>query len=272
MSYGFDRDWLIRFCAPEQSAALTALFAIEQEVSASLRDGLEHQVAHVRLEWWHEELTRLAEGAARHPATRALADAAARQRRSPPDLRALIEHVRVDLAGVAFLSRDELDEHLRAWGASVFREVALGANAPVAMAEQLSNRAGALLRELELLSEFALHARRGRIYRPLSNPAEPHARWQADPLGSAERAEIETRRHYLATQLCDAAATTTPATRPLLRVPLLWMSYAVLQVTRPEASKPGSAANLAPALRRTLSSWRDALTLARGKLPRTLAR
>jgi phytoene/squalene synthetase len=262
VSYGPDRDWLIRFCPPEQAAALTALFTVEREVSASLRGELEHQVAHARLEWWLEELTRLVEGAARHPATRALAAAASTQRRSPPDLRSLVEHVRVDLAGVAFLSREELDQHLHAWGNSVFREVALGAGAPPAMAEQLSSRAGAPVRELELLAEFSRHARAGRIYRPLGEPAEPHARWQADPLGVAEIADLEARRRSLAQQICDAASATTSASRPSLRVPLLWMGYAIERIGRAHPS----------ALRRTLDSWRSAVTLSRGNLPRTLSR
>jgi len=213
VSYGPDRDWLLRFCAPEQAAALTALFTVEQEVLASLRGEFEHQVAHARLEWWHEELTRLAAGAARHPATRALTAAAARQHRSPPDLRSLTEHVRVDLAGVAFLTRDELDQHLQAWGSSVFREAALGANAPAVIAEQLASRAGSLVRELELLAEFSRHARAGRIYRPLSDPADSHMRWQAEPLGAAERADIAAREQFLLQQLCAAATATTAAAR-----------------------------------------------------------
>ncbi len=262
MSYGPDRDWLIRFCPPEQSAALAALFTVEREVSASLRAELEDEVAHARLEWWHEELTRLAAGTAQHPATRALSDAAARQERSPPDLRSLVNHVRVDLVGVAFLTREELDQHLHGWGTSIFREAALGARAPATLAERLASRAGALVRELELLSEFARHARAGRIYRPLGDPAESHVRWQAVRLGAAESAEIESRQRLLLAQVCDAAAATDAAARALMRVPLLWMSYAVERVTRPPAS----------ALRRTLASWRSAWRLSRGKLPRSLQR
>ncbi|MFM7433445.1 MAG: squalene/phytoene synthase family protein [Gammaproteobacteria bacterium] len=265
MSYGPDRDWLLRFCAPEQAAALTALFTVEQEVLASLRGEFEHQVAHARLEWWHEELTRLAAGAARHPATRALTAAAARQHRSPPDLRSLTEHVRVDLAGVAFLTRDELDQHLQAWGSSVFREAALIANAPAVIAEQLASRAGSLVRELELLAEFSRHARAGRIYRPLSDPADSHMRWQAEPLGAAERADIAAREQFLLQQLCAAATATTAAARPGLRVPLLWMSYAVERSQRADSRQSVGAA-----LRRALSSWRSALALSRGKLPRAL--
>jgi len=275
VSFGLDRNWLLRFCAPEQSAALTALFTVEQEVLASLRGELEHQVAHARLEWWHDELTQLAAGASRHPATRALARAAAQQHRSPPDLRSLTEHVRVDLAGVAFLTRDELDQHLRAWGNSVFREAALGANVPAAIAEQLANRAGSLVRELELLAEFSRHARAGRIYRPFSDPAESHVRWQADPLGGAERADIAAREQFLLQQICDTATATTAAARPALRVPLLWMNYAVerSQRERPKgenSTSDDSKQSVRTALQRALSSWRSALALSRGELPRAL--
>lgn len=266
MSYGADRDWLLRFCPPEQAAALAALFAIESEVLASLRVGLEHQVAHVRLEWWHEELTRLAESKPRHPATIALAEAAAARALSPPDLRSLIEYVRVDLACVAFLTQTELDEHLRQWSSSIFREATRSHATPdhdsrPGAAEQLATRAGPLVRELELLADFSSHARAGRLYRPLGDPPGPHSRWQQQPLGRDEQDELNARCLAIAAELSAQAQDVEPDLRPALRTPLLWMGFAVTAVHRPQPSS---------ALRRTISSWRDAMAIARGGLPASL--
>ena len=57
--------------APLQ-AILEPLFGIEAEINAALQPGLEHSVAHVRMNWWAEEAERLRAGQALHPLTRAL--------------------------------------------------------------------------------------------------------------------------------------------------------------------------------------------------------
>ena len=43
-----------------QRTVLDSLFGIEREVSSSLRPGLDHHVAHSRLQWWREECERAA--------------------------------------------------------------------------------------------------------------------------------------------------------------------------------------------------------------------
>ncbi len=62
--------WL--YSTPEQQPVLTVLCQIEAEVAASLRQGVEHHVAHARLQWWRDECARAAEGSAVHPLTREL--------------------------------------------------------------------------------------------------------------------------------------------------------------------------------------------------------
>ncbi len=274
-SFGADRDWLLRFAPPSQSSALAALFTVEHEVLASLRSGIEHRVAHLRLEWWQEELARLATGRPRHPATRLLADAARARAATPPDLAGLIEHVRVDLATVAFADRGELDAHLEHWARSVFREAALcdpqlaAADPRVrATAEWLAARAGCAVRELELLTEFTRHARDGRIYTPLGDAPESYANWSAEPLGESERATLMHRAEGLCSVLREAAQMLDVGHRRVLRVPLLWMAFACARQVLPADLSRG-AAPVAP-LRRTIGAWRDALRITRGGLPRAL--
>ena len=62
--------WL--YSPQDQQAVLAALCQIEAEVAASLRHGIEHHVAHARLQWWREECERAAQGRAAHPLTREL--------------------------------------------------------------------------------------------------------------------------------------------------------------------------------------------------------
>lgn len=266
-SFGDDRDWLLRFCTPASAAALQAVFDIEREILASLRPDLEHSVAHARLAWWEEELTRLATGAPRHPSTRALAGHAAMRNVSPPDLRRLIEHARVDLAAVAFLTRQELDEHLTAWSKSIFRAIALletGENPVIrAAAERLAAGAGPSVRELELTREFSRFARAGRIYMPLGDPPQSHEIWIADPLAPAEQDTLDARRCSLVSTLKSVAHSVETEARAALRVPLLWMAFAV-------APRTPRVARLAP-LARTISTWRGALALNRGGLPAALS-
>lgn len=266
-SYGADRDWLLRFCPPHLAQSLGALFEIEHQVGTSLRAGLEHSVAHTRLEWWSDELTHLAQGSPRHPTTRELAALATARGVTPPDLTPLIEHVRVDLACVAFLDRTELDLHFGAWARSLFRAVTLlefdmAAPADRATAEKLAADAGPLVRELERLRHFSEHAIAGRIYLPLGDPPSSHLPWSAQTLGENERRTLDARRQMLRERLREVVAEVAPQQRAALRVPLLWIASAV-------NADHDDAALLAP-LRRTIRTWRSAFTLSRGRLPSAL--
>jgi phytoene/squalene synthetase len=69
------RHLALLYSPASQRFALDALFGIERELSDSLRPGLDHHVAHSRLQWWREESERAADGRPVHPLTRALVDA-----------------------------------------------------------------------------------------------------------------------------------------------------------------------------------------------------
>jgi phytoene/squalene synthetase len=69
------RYFALLYSPAPQRLALDALFGIEREISESLRPGLDHHVAHSRLQWWREECERAAVGRPVHPLTRALVDA-----------------------------------------------------------------------------------------------------------------------------------------------------------------------------------------------------
>jgi phytoene synthase len=64
------------FTPAAQRAPLAALAEVAHEIRASARTGIDHGVAHARLEWWRGEIERLAAGTPRHPATRRLHAAA----------------------------------------------------------------------------------------------------------------------------------------------------------------------------------------------------
>jgi len=161
---------------------LAALCQIEAEVAASLRQGIEHHVAHARLQWWREECERAAQGRAAHPLTRELVRALGRgvagvapssaatgntalgaapirnaAAARPPSANAIagisgfVDTAVWDLAGATFETRKELTAYCERWAMAMFGTAALGLRseaAPVArpgdVAAQLVTEPGSM--------------------------------------------------------------------------------------------------------------------------------
>ena len=269
------REPVLRFAPVPARPSIAALFEIERELAATARDGLDHPVAHARLDWWDEELERLARAAPRHPATRTLAAAAAAAGRSPPDLRPLTEATRIEVARVAFLDRTELDAYLGHWAAALFRTLALSHttdDVAIAAAERFAATAGPALREIELLALVTRHARAGRVFVPLGDPPGPHAPWTREPLAPAQSETLRLRLVALQATVHDAAHGLPGEARPALRPALVWAALGLRTVRSCIDALPGlpQPARAEP-LRRTLLAWRAALAAARGRLPPGLA-
>ena len=270
------REFVLRFAPGTLRPTAEALFTVERELAATARDGLDHTVAHARLDWWDEELERLAAAAPRHPATRALAAAAAATGRSPPDLRPLVEATRIEVARVAFLERTELDAYLGHWGDSIFRALSLAAlgsaDTRSADAERFAANSGPAVREIELLAAVTRHALAGRVFVPLGDPPVPHAPWTREPLGKEESGQLRARLHALRGTLRAAATALPVAARAPLSAALAWSRLALRTAAACEDALPGipQPARLEP-LRRNLLAWRAALAAARGRLPPGLA-
>ena len=69
------RYFALLYASATERPTLEALFGIEREVLDSLRTGLDHHVAHSRLQWWREECERAAQGRPVHPLTKGLVSA-----------------------------------------------------------------------------------------------------------------------------------------------------------------------------------------------------
>ncbi|MEL7297155.1 MAG: hypothetical protein AAGJ86_05800 [Pseudomonadota bacterium] len=63
------------FLPPQQGELLRAVFALRNCVIKSAHTSAEQQVCQTQLAWWHDELDRLRNGEARHPASKRLAKA-----------------------------------------------------------------------------------------------------------------------------------------------------------------------------------------------------
>lgn len=93
---GSPRYFALLYTPPAQRPVLRALLALAEEISAGGARGLDHSVAHVRLDWWRGEAERYARGEPQHPWLRALI-AEHRTGRSL-DLQPLVQAAALDLA------------------------------------------------------------------------------------------------------------------------------------------------------------------------------
>ncbi len=178
--------WL--YSPPAQQPVMAALCEIENEVLGSLRPGIDHQVAHARLQWWGEECERTGQGRPVHPLTRALVKATGGAAAANDSSRGavgrpstlqdsmtapapsplggisgLVDTAVWDLAGATFETRKELTAYCERWAAAMFESVPAMSNAPNTSWRQL----GAAVREIELLTHLARDAHAGRLRLPL---------------------------------------------------------------------------------------------------------
>ena len=93
---GSPRYFALLYSPAALRATLTTLLALADEISAGAARGLDHSVAHVRLDWWRGEAERYVRGEPQHPWLRALAAQHAGGRGLK--LQPLVEAAAVDLA------------------------------------------------------------------------------------------------------------------------------------------------------------------------------
>ncbi len=264
--------WL--FSPPRLRDALAALFTIEREIESSVRPGVDHAVAHSRLEWWADECGRLACGKPVHPVSRMLLGATLAAGGSPPDLTGLVEAARLDLAAVAYETREQIDESLRSWALAAFRTlVALGTSGLPhrGEAERFVLQAGPALREIERLARLATDAWSGRIHMPLGRDPSAAARWRAQPWPEDCAGRVSERLAAARQALAGATGGLDAAQRPAQRAAFVWCALTARLAGRAAARLPlqHAPSRLDP-LSDTFCAWRAALAAERGRLPSDL--
>jgi hypothetical protein len=91
---GSVRYFLLLYTPRAQRQSLATLLAVADELDAGLARRLDHEVAHVRLNWWQQEAERSARGAPQHPWLLGLAE----RERASLQLAELVQAAGVDLA------------------------------------------------------------------------------------------------------------------------------------------------------------------------------
>ena len=258
--------WL--YCTRSQQPVLAALCGIEREVGASLAPGVDHHVAHTRLEWWREECARCAAGNPVHPLTRELR-ARLEQVLTPErvnsalaELSGFTDAATWDLASATFERRAELTAYCRRWSAAM--------TAPLGAEGADWTGFGAALRELELLGDLAPDARRGRVRIPLDEldraAVAPEA-LATPPWPEALATILRARHQALREELAAAVPTLTPTTRRSARGLLVWAALARQASHRAERALPRApGASIASAAAANWRAWRAARAAAAGTL------
>lgn len=257
--------WL--YSTRSQQPVLASLCGIEREIASSVRPGVDHHVAHTRLEWWREECKRCAAGNPAHPLTRELRihleqlTTGSRLASALAGLSGLVDAATWDLAGATFERREELTAYCRRWAAAMV--------APVSSAVDWSDF-GAALCELELLGRLAGDARVGRLRIPLDELEQAHVAPDAlaTPPWPPALAQILRGRHQaLRQQLAAAVTGLAPEIQRSARGLLVWAALAWQASLRAERALPhAAAASLPSAAAANWRAWRAARAAARGCL------
>jgi len=165
---GSMRYFAVLFAAPGVRQLLHAFYAFEAELRDTI-GGASHDIAHTRLQWWHDELTRLGDGRPRHPVTIALAPAMAQRPADLARLRELMHAAALDLARNTYADWPELERYCGQCGA--LQEAIAGAltspSDPDEAECRFAHRLGAAVRQTEMLRDFGHDLRRGLLYVPL---------------------------------------------------------------------------------------------------------
>lgn len=255
--------WL--YSTPTQQPVLGALCGIEREIAASLRPGIDHHVAHTRLEWWRAECDRCAAGHPSHPLTRELRRhieglaPGARAGRALAGLAGLVDAAVWDLAGATFERREELAAYCRRWAAAMLEPLGVPGWSEL----------GAALREIELLGDLARDARAGRLRVPLDElerAGVAPAALAAPPWPPQLTALLRARHPELRRQLSAVVTALSPEEQQSARGLLVWTALAWQASARAQRALPHPpAASIASAAAANWRAWRAARAAAAGR-------
>jgi phytoene synthase len=250
--------WL--YSPPEQQRVVQSLLGLEREIAGTQRAVTEHQVVHVRLEWWRAECERLGAGNPIHPLTRALAEEANKLQLPtvPADLAGFVDIATWDLAGATFESQREITAYCERWASAMFKSIAAftgRASPPIKVL-------GAAVREIEFLVELARDAHSGRLRLPLEElervAADPRA-LAKPPWSDAVAALIRGRAGALRASVTASLDELRRGEPERLRSLFVWAGLALRLARRIERALPGPVMpGRADTLAESWQAWRAA--------------
>lgn len=218
---GSMRYFALLYTPPEKRDAVTALFVIDAEIRESAQSA-SHDVAHTRLQWWRQEIDRLVNDNAQHPATRVLAGATTERRRFAK-LHELLVAADMDLARMTYVNAAELRAYCARSGGAVAELIAAQIADPQLLDDATSaaaNKLGASIRAAEIVRDARQDAHDGRLYVPLDDLEKRQAKhedFRARELDAPARAALGDVAQRAIADFDGALASIPPATRAYLR-------------------------------------------------------
>ena len=157
------------FLPPERRRAITALYAFCREVDDVVDETRDTGVARTQLDWWTQEVERMASGSPGHPVTRALQPHLSAYDITPARLLEVIAGMRMDLEQNRYLDFEGLALYCRR-AAGVVGEMAssiFGRTDPQTL--RYADRLGLAFQLTNIIRDVGEDARNGRIYLPMDD-------------------------------------------------------------------------------------------------------
>ncbi|WP_216796988.1 squalene/phytoene synthase family protein [Candidatus Vallotia tarda] len=145
---------------------LTALYALHQKLSESVREVSDPTIGHVKLTWWKSEFGALAQDKPTHPVTQAIA----RYYTSFPPIQTFMTWLsgyQMDLDQTRYLNFLELYRYLERVGATLADTLARVTTSEPSTLALWAPKLGRALLLADIVERTGVHARCGRIYIPL---------------------------------------------------------------------------------------------------------
>ena len=218
---GSMRYFALLYTPPEKREAVTALFVIDAEIRESAQSA-SHDVAHTRLAWWRQEIDRLVNDNAQHPATRVLARSTSDRRRFGK-LHELLAAADMDLARMTYLNAVELRAYCARSGGAAAELIATQVADPQTLddaARAAANKLGALTRATEIVRDVRQDAYDGRLYVPLDDLEKhgaKHEDFRPRELDAPARAALADVARRTLADIDGTLASIPAATRAYLR-------------------------------------------------------
>jgi 15-cis-phytoene synthase len=258
------RYFTLLYAPAEKREAATALFVIDAEIRESAQSA-NHDVAHTRLQWWRQEIDRLVNANAQHPATRVLS-ASSGDRRAFTKLHELIAAADMDLARMTYVNDNELRAYCSRSGGAIIELFALLLAQPARVddaARLAANRIGALVRATEIIRDVRRDAYDGRLYLPLETTDQQglkHEQLREKELPPAARSILAKLSKQISDDIAATLASIPPSMRAYLRpVYVLGELHATLlqQIAARNFDVGGERMELGP-IRKSWVAWRAA--------------
>jgi phytoene synthase len=218
---GSMRYFALLYAPPEKRDAATAVFVIDAEIRESAQSA-NHDVAHTRLQWWRQEIDRLVNANALHPATRLLSELPI-DRRQYAGLHELIVAADMDLARMTYLNLREMLAYCARSGGAVTELIARVLAHPTPLDEttrNAANKIGTLVRAVEIVRDVRQDAYDGRMYLPLDAAEKlgfSHEDLREKDLGSAPREALKTLADHVREEFAASLASIPTPMRAYLR-------------------------------------------------------